>query len=96
MSPSLLSPIVLLFVLLGWFVRLEESGDAATVLYGVASRICSKQHMIFSCSSHIAFSLDSMLCIHTVVLTKPQKITFCCIREVRSITCQYHSFAGCT
>ena len=39
---------------------------------GVASRICSKLHEAFLCSSHLAFSpwtlLTFMWCIHTVVL----------------------------
>ena len=41
-----------------------------------ASRICSKQHVAFLYSSHLAFSLCVLLasrwCIHTVVLTQPE------------------------
>ena len=50
--------------------------DGRTVLWGTASRICSKQCVAFLCSSYVAFcssvSLASTWCIHRVVLTKPQ------------------------
>ena len=46
-----------LFILIGWFVRSEVSGCIAVVLWGVASRICSKQHVAFLCSSHLAMQL---------------------------------------
>ena len=43
---------------------------------GYASRICSKQHAAFLCSSHLAFSLCILLTfmwfIHTLVPTQPQ------------------------
>ena len=65
-----------LFILLGWFLRWEVSVLTIGVLWGVASRICSKQHAAFLWSSHLVFSLCisfvSMLCICTVVLTLPQ------------------------
>ena len=45
----------------------------AAVLWGVTSRICSKLHVAFLCSSYLTFSLCfslvSMWCIHTVVMT---------------------------
>ena len=31
----------------GWFVRWEVSGHTAAVLWGVASKICIKQHVAF-------------------------------------------------
>ena len=61
---------------LEWFVRWEVNGCIAAVLWGVASWICSKQHIAFLCSPYLAFSpyvlLMSRWCIHTVVLTQPQ------------------------
>ena len=56
MSLSLLLQHVL-FVLLWWFVRWEVSGCTVVVLKSVASKNCSKQHVAFLCSSHLAFSL---------------------------------------
>ena len=68
-------PLVL-FVLLGWFLRLEVSGSTAVVSWGIASRICPKLLVAFFCSSHLAYSLcillASMWCIHAVVSTHPQ------------------------
>ena len=62
-------------ILLGWFVRSEVSGCTAAVLCSAANRIWSKQHVVFLCISHLAFSsgvlLVSMWCIHTVVLIQP-------------------------
>ena len=40
---------------LGWFVRSEVSGHIAALLWGTASRICSKQYTASLCSSHLAF-----------------------------------------
>ena len=66
------------FVLFGWFVRWEVSGCTAAVLWGVTSRICEKQHILFSCSSHPAFSLSILLMlrrwIHAEVLIQPQLV----------------------
>ena len=45
------SALHVLIVLLGWFVRWEVN-----VLWGVASRVYSKLHMAFICSSYLAFS----------------------------------------
>ena len=61
---------------LSWIVeKWKVSGHAASTLKGVAPRICSKQHVVFLCSSHLAFSsyvlLASMWCTHMVVLTEP-------------------------
>ena len=44
------------FVSLTWMV---VCGCTATVLWGVASKICFKQHVAFLCSSHSAFSPSS-------------------------------------
>ena len=48
------------------------SGGTAAVLWGATSRICSKWHTAFLCSSHLAFSpsvsLASCWCNHTVLL----------------------------
>ena len=67
------SALHVLFFLLGWFERWEASGCTAVVLLGVASRICSKQHIAFLRSSHLALSsvvsLESQRCYRTVVLT---------------------------
>ena len=38
-------------------MRWEVSGSTAAVLCGVASRMCSKKHVAFLCSSHLAFFL---------------------------------------
>ena len=55
----------------------EVSGRTAEC---VASVICSKQHVIFFCSCHQAFSLcvllTSIWCIHTLVWTQPQPQLF--------------------
>ena len=45
-----------LFVLLGWFLRLEVSGSTTVVLWGAASKICSKQHIVFLYIFHLAFT----------------------------------------
>ena len=37
-------------------MRLAVSGRTAVVLLGLASRICSKQHTVHLCSSHVVFS----------------------------------------
>ena len=55
------SALHVLFVLLGWFVRLEINGHTAAVLWGAASRICSKQPIAFLGSSHLAFSACILL-----------------------------------
>ena len=44
-----------LFILLWWFVRLEVGKRTVAVLWGIASRSHSKQHIAFSGSSHLAF-----------------------------------------
>ena len=53
-------------------MRRETGGHTATLLWGVASRICSNQHVAFLCTSHLAFflsiSLESRWCIHAFVL----------------------------
>ena len=36
-------------------MRWEVGGRTAVVLWGVASRICSGQHITFLCSSYLAF-----------------------------------------
>ena len=73
--PSFFSSVPhILFILLEWFLRWEVSSQTPAVLYGVASRICSKQHVASLFSFHQAFSLCVSLtptwCIHTVVLTQ--------------------------
>ena len=64
-----------MFVLLGWFVRWVVSGRT-TFLLVVASRICSKWHVVFLCSSHPTFSpcvsLVSNWCTYAVVPTQPE------------------------
>ena len=54
-------------------LRWEVSDRTATVLWGVASRICPKYHVVFMCSDHLAFSpsnlFESRWCNHTVVPT---------------------------
>ena len=45
-----------LFILVGWFVRLEVSGYTAAVFWDAAFRICSKQHAASLRSSHFTFS----------------------------------------
>ena len=76
---SLMSSSLLLqqgLACLEWFVRWEVSDRTTTVLYGTASRICSKQHAASLCSSYLVFSpsilLKSKWCNHTVVLTQLQ------------------------
>ena len=68
----------LLVVLLGWFVRLDVSGCTAVVLWGVAFRICSKQHTASFCSYSLAFSpgdfLKSKWCNVTIVMTWLKRI----------------------
>ena len=65
-----------LFVLFGLFVRWKMSGCTAVVLTVVDIRICSKQHITFLCSSHLAFtqsiSLAFMCCTQSVELTQLQ------------------------
>ena len=65
-----------LFVLLAWFLRWEVSDYTVAILRGVASWGCSKKHVPFLYSSHLAFSpsvaLASWWCIHTVALIPPQ------------------------
>ena len=56
-------------------MKWEVSGHTTAVLLGVASRICSKQHLVFLWCSHLAFSpflLESMWCILTIILTQLQ------------------------
>ena len=53
-----------LFVLLGWFVRWEVNADIATFLLVAASRIGSKHHVAFLCSSHLAFSPCFFVRVH--------------------------------
>ena len=57
-----------------------SSLNSTAVFLGIASRICSKQHVILLCSSYQAFSpcvfSASMWCIHTVVLTQTQNSYF--------------------
>ena len=54
-------------------MRREIGNRKTAVLWGVASRICSKQHVAIVNSSHIDFSpsisLMSMWCDYAVVLT---------------------------
>ena len=45
-----------LFVLLGYFVRLEVNGCTTAALWYVASRICSKEHVEFWCSPYLTVS----------------------------------------
>ena len=52
-----------LFVLFGWFVKWE-----ADDFWGVPSRICSKQHVAFLCSSHLAFLSTCFVLIYVVHL----------------------------
>ena len=65
-----------LFVLLWVFVRWEVNGLTAVVLWGVASRICLKQHAVFLCRHKLAFSLCTFLkfmcCSHTTILKQLQ------------------------
>ena len=74
--PYFSSSVQHVFVLLEWFVRWEISGRTAAVLWGAASRICSKQHVTFLCCSHQFFSpcvsLACRRCIHAVVPMQPQ------------------------
>ena len=67
-------PCISSSVLLGWFVRWEAGGWTAAVLWDVASRTCSKQHIAFLYRSHLPFSycilLVSIWCIHTEVMTQ--------------------------
>ena len=57
------------------FFRWEVNGHTVAVLWGVASSISSKQHVALLCSSNQAFSpsvlLESIWCIHIVILTQP-------------------------
>ena len=57
-------------------MRWKVRGHTAEVLKGVASRICSKQYAVSSCSSNLTFSpgisLKSKWCNHTIVLTQLQ------------------------
>ena len=88
---SLMSPCLILqecsachVSLTGMVFEMWVSGRIAAVLWGVASRICSKQHVAFLRRSHLVFSssvlLTSMCCIYTVVLTQRQlgkNVLFC-------------------
>ena len=68
-----------LFILLWWFVRWEAGGRTGAVLQGLASRICSKQHVAILCIFHVAFfcvSSVSMWCIHFVTATAWKKSSF--------------------
>ena len=69
MSSSLLFQLCFtcLICLLDWFLRLEASGYTAAVLWGVAFRICSRQHVAFLYTSHLAFSI----CFANVHLAHP-------------------------
>ena len=75
-SSLLLQQCPTCLVRLGWFLRWEVSSNTAATLWGVASRIRSKQHVAFLCSFHLAFfpcALSaSMWYIHRVVSTQPQ------------------------
>ena len=44
-----------LLILFDWFVRWEVSGHIMAILKGIVSRVCSKQHETFLCSSHQIF-----------------------------------------
>ena len=59
----LTSPAVphVFFVFLVEFVRWKVSGQTAVVSWGASSRICSKWHIAFICSSHLASSLHISL-----------------------------------
>ena len=68
LSSSVLACLVRLTKML-----LKIGDGTAAVLWGVAARICSKSHVAFLCSSHLAFSRCVLLTsIYTVVLTHPQ------------------------
>ena len=73
MSLSLAHQHILL-VFRWWFVRWEVSGRITDVLFGTASRICSKLSASFFCSFHLTFSpsisLNSKWCNHTILLTR--------------------------
>ena len=62
-----------LLAFLGQFGRLEVCGRTATVLWCAASRVCSKYHISFLCSSRLAFipsiSLETKWFCYIVVLT---------------------------
>ena len=92
------STLHVLFVLLVWFVRWEVSSCTAAVLWCIASRICSKQPVVFLSSSHLVFSssilLASIWCNRIVVLSQPHSgrnlISFY-LRDnisIWSLTCQ--------
>ena len=59
-------------------MRWKSSGSTAAVLWDAASKICSKQDIMYLCSSHIAFSLkiwlESRCCSYTVVSTQLGRI----------------------
>ena len=63
----------ILFVLPGWFGRWKTGGCTAVVLLGADPKICLRQHVLFLCCSHLAFSrylFASMWCNHIVVWTQ--------------------------
>ena len=69
MSSSLLRqqcPQVL-FVELGRFVKRKLSSHISPISWGVASRICSKQHTAFSRGSYLAFSSCFFVSNHVVL-----------------------------
>ena len=49
-----------------WFVRWEVGGRTTGALWGVASRICSEQHVAFLCSYHLAFFSKLFAGVHVV------------------------------
>ena len=50
--------VYVLLILLGWFVRWEVSDCTVAVMWGAATRICSKGHVTFLCSSNFALSVS--------------------------------------
>ena len=52
--------------MLGWFVRWKAGNHRAVVLKGAATRIYSKQHISFLCSSHQAFFSMCIVRAHVV------------------------------
>ena len=96
-----------LFYLDSSIVRIEVSGCTAVVLWGVASRICSKQHVTFFYSSCRPFSPCCFVSVHavhpysnidtTTVWKKSRFFFFYCsnYHMINNLLLAVHAFSWC-
>ena len=79
----------------GWFMRWETGGHSTAVLQSVASRVCSRQHVAFLCSSHWTYSLCILFvsmwwhpysCIDIAIIWKKSRFVLLARSDLHIIT----------